>query len=625
MKKIVLIFLLVVTVGTVALIYSTHAKPPPHAADLLPDSTLIFLDIPEFAASRDNFSKTELYALWQEPEVQAFLDKPLTLLRENPSHPGRDNGNAALLDFVLNTMQGEVFFGLTRVTILPSLNAGLIVGADVRHKKIEATAGLYKLEGTLKKAYPDGEFSDKRYLGVKYSVWQLSPQLPICHAFFNSLVVFTLGEDTMRDLIAAYTGQVPTDFKRLSTSPRFISARQHASSNYEFLGYVNVEQVLGLFGPLLAFAPQTSGTFQKLSGMDVSAYSMKFVDRGVEDVGFISYSHNPPKLSPPTARKTLALTSPDTLFYSVGAADLSGFYEEGMQALSQSGNATMMSSIGQFEQALRVHGIHMREDILQYVGPETAIIATWRTGSRFPDVALVAEIANEDKLRPALDKAMNALKQSTLGTDEMAPWDETEIAGHRLRTVRIGAGLVAPTYTTTGQFLILADTPDYARELVTQVTQSKPTLASNATYQEFMKRMPVNGSSYGYADLRGLFTPLYAAAKSAASQIGNNEFVDFDKLPQTETISRHLFPFVSATVSEPERVTSISFSPVGKSMVAAATAGGGIWAATEFGPQLASLTDQYTMPASPKRSSGKTVPSAPDGNRTAAPQTPATP
>ncbi|HTS18216.1 MAG TPA: DUF3352 domain-containing protein [Verrucomicrobiae bacterium] len=625
MKKIVLVFLLVVAIVTVALVFTTFTKPAPHAADLLPDSTLVFLDIPDFTRSRDNFSKTELYALWQEPEVQAFLNKPLTLLRENPSHPGQDNGNAALANFFLNTAQGEVFLGLTHITILPSLNVGLVAGADVGHKKIQAIAGLYKLEASLQKANPQGDFEERSYLGVKYSLWQLSPELPICHAFFNSLVVFTLGEDTMRDLIASYTGQVPVDFKRLSTSPRFTDVQRHASRDYEFLAYANVEEVLNLFGPLLAFSPQTAGAFQKLSGMNASAFSMKFVDRGVEDVSFVSYSHNAPAPAPPVTRKTIALTSPDTLFYSADNANLSAFYEESMQALSQSGNTSIMSSVAQFQQGLRTNGIHMQEDILQRIGPETAVIATWREGARFPDVALAAEISHEDTLRPALDNAMNALKQSALGDDQLAPWDESVVAGHTLRTVRVGAGQLAPTYTTTGQFLILAGTPDYARELVTQTAESKPTLASNTTYQQFMSRMPANASAYSYADLRGLFAPLYAIARSASSAIGNNEFVDINKLPPTETISKHLFPFVSATVSETGHVTSTSFSPVGKSMVFVAGAGGGIWAATEFGPQLEQLTSHYTTPASPRRSSNRAVPSAPNGNQTAPSQTPAIP
>jgi hypothetical protein len=310
-------------------------------------------------------------------------------------------------------------------------------------------------------------------------------------------------------------------------------------------------------------------------------------------------------------------------------------YEEGMQSLSQAGGAAMMATVEQFQQNLRTRGIHVREDVLQKLGPELAAIANWRPGARTPDFAIVGEISNAEKLRPALDGVMNALKESALGDDQKAPWDETESGGWKLRTVRIGAGLIAPTYTTTDQFFILASTPDYVRELLAQVRESKPTLATSATYQQAMKRLPMNGSSYGYADLRGLFEPFYGLAKLGVSQIGTNEFVDAGKLPRSETIAKHLFPFVSATVSEPQQAASTSFSPFGKSVAVLAGVGGGIWVANTFGPQLAQHLGLPSGPAEPhppgakpawpRKSSSRGVPSAPGENQTGASQTPATP
>ena len=620
MKKVVAVFLLLSAIVGAALIYLKLSRPAPHAADLLPESTLVFIDIPDFSKSRADFAKTELYALQQEPEVQAFLEKPLALLHETFSSAGGPRDADVVGNFILDGMQGEVFLALTHVTIFP-FDMGLILGMDVRHKRIEAAAGLYQLESTLKRTYPHGSFEDKTYLGVKYSVWETQPGFPVCHAFFNSLAVFTLGEDTMRDAIACYTGQAPPDFKRLATSAKFQNAQQHASRDHEFLAYLNVEQMLSLVGPLLALAPQTSDLYQKLARIQTSAYSMTFVDRGVEDVGFVAFSKAVPKPEPPTQRKTLALTSPDTLLYSVGSIDFAAVYEQGMQSLSQSGMASPALAVDQFQQVLRNRGLHIREEVLQRLGPEVAVIAKWRTGAHVPDVALVSEVTDADKLRPALDGAMNALKESALGGDDKFPWDETESAGPKLRTVRIGDGLLAPTYATTDRFFILATTPDYARELLAQVAESKPTLAASAVYQQSMKRLPLNGSSYGYADLHGLFGPLYVLAKAGLSQLGENEFVDPRKLPQAETIARHLFPFVSATVSAPQQTTSTSFSPFGKSMVVVAGVGGGIWAANTFGPQWS----QSAMPILPKKSSSTAAPSAPRESQKAASQTPAAP
>jgi Protein of unknown function (DUF3352) len=621
MKRVIAVLVLLTAVIAAALVYFVLNKPAPHAADLLPESTLTFIDIPDLSKSRTEFTKTEFYALWHEPEVQAFLAKPLAALREMAPSVGAPKDADTIGGLVFDAMQGEVFLAVTHVTLFPVFNPGVVCGVDVRTKRIEAVAGLYQLEGQLKRAYPKGTYQTKTYLGVKYILWETEPGYPVCHAFFNSLVVFTYGEDAMRDMIASWTGQVPRDFKRLANSQKFKNVQQHASVNHEFLAYANVEEALNLIGPLLAFAPQTAGMYQKLSRTQAAAYSLSFVDRGIEDVGFIACSSGVPKPTPPTQRKTLALTTPDTLVYSVGSADLAGTYEEVMQSLSQSGSAGMMLTVAQFQQGLRTRGIRMGEDVLQKLGPEFAVIANWRPGTRSPEIAIVSEITDADKLRPALDAAMDALRESCGGTNETLPWDVTEGAGQKLRSVHIGSGLPAPTYALTDQFFILASNPDYARALVIQAKESKPTLATSMVYQQSVKRLPTNGSSYGYADLRGLFTSLYGLMKPILTGTGSSPFVDVSKLPQSETIAKHLFPLVSATVSEPQQTTSTSFSPLGKSLAVVAGVGGAVWAVNTFGPQL----QQSAMPIWPKKSSSTAVPSAPTESQTGVSQTPTTP
>src|SRR6266478_3062987 len=365
MKKVIAVLLLLIVVVTAALIYFAFGKPAPRAASLLPESTLAFLDIPDLSKSRAEFAKTEFYALWHEPEVQAFLAQPLAALRDVSASVGAPKDADTIGGLVLAAMQGEVFLAITRVTLFPDFNPGLVLGVDVRTKRIETMAGLYKLEGELKRSYPNGTYQTKEYLGVKYALWETNPRLQVCHAFFNSLVVFTLGEDAMRDMIASWTGQVPRDFKRLADSAKFKNIQQHGSKNHDFLAYFNVEEMLNLVGPLLALSPQTAGAYQKLARIQASAYSLTFEDRGIQDVGFVAYSSSVPKPTPPTQRKTLALTTPDTLVYCVSSADLAAIYEEVMQSLSQSGSANLMLMAGQFQQALRSRGIRVGEDVLQ--------------------------------------------------------------------------------------------------------------------------------------------------------------------------------------------------------------------------------------------------------------------
>jgi hypothetical protein len=624
MKKVVIVLLLLTATVAAVLVYYSFLKPAPKAADLLPESTLVFLDIPDFSQSRTEFTNTELYALWHEPEVQAFLEKPLAALHAALINVGAPKEENALAEQILDALQGEVFLALTRVTL--PFNPGVVMGVDVRRRRIEAAAALYALENKLKSSNPTGKFAESKFLGVKYALWEARPGMVICQASLNSLYLFTLGEETMRDVIACYARQTPRGFKRLSASAKYRNVLQHTSKNKEFLAYCNVEEVLNLAGPLLALSPQTSGFYEKLSRLQTSTASMTFVGGGIEDIGFTAYSSEAPQPSAVVHRRTLALTTTDTLLYWANTADLAALYDEAMQALSQSGNANMMAATGQFQQNLRNQGVRLREDVLQKLGPECAVLGDWRAGTRAPNCAFVSEIANAAQLQPALDGVMNALKSATWGED--SPWDETEYDGHRLRTAHLGTSVVAPTYTTTDQFFIFASTPDYARQLLAQVKNAKPTLAQSERYAQSMKQLPDGGSSYLYADLRGLFEPLYALGKDTWSQAGENDLVDLKKLPSSPAIAKHLFPFVSTAVTQPRQEITTSYSPFGKALTLAAGIGGAIWISDAFGPTVkpfappALKTD--AQPALPRTSSNMAVPSASGENQTAGSQTPAT-
>src|SRR5260221_4949109 len=140
MKKVIAVVLLLIAAVTAAIIYFMFGKPAPRAASLLPESTLAFVDIPDLSKSRAEFTKTEFYALWHEPEVQAFLAQPLAALRDVSASVGAPKDAATVGGLVFDAMQGEVFFAVTRVTFIltpPFFNPGLLAGVDVRGSRIE--------------------------------------------------------------------------------------------------------------------------------------------------------------------------------------------------------------------------------------------------------------------------------------------------------------------------------------------------------------------------------------------------------------------------------------------------------------------------------------------------------
>jgi len=88
-------------------------------------------------------------------------------------------------------------------------------------------------------------------------------------------------------------------------------------------------------------------------------------------------------------------------------------------------------------------------------------------------------LQNPDVMPRRLDVAMTALKAAT---DIATPWDTTQFHDVTLRTLRLRTTVPAPTYFTSDKFFVLASSPDYARELVSQLKEPVPSLAANTGY-----------------------------------------------------------------------------------------------------------------------------------------------
>jgi hypothetical protein len=62
--------------------------------ELLPQETLLLVEVPDFQRTRTHWHASDLYQIWREPSVQAWLQKPLARL------PKDRGGRKTLEDFL---------------------------------------------------------------------------------------------------------------------------------------------------------------------------------------------------------------------------------------------------------------------------------------------------------------------------------------------------------------------------------------------------------------------------------------------------------------------------------------------------------------------------------------------
>jgi len=612
----ILVLLFVITaIGAVSYLVYSYTRKAPVASEIVPSSTLLFANLPNFPKSQSEFFETEAYQLFQEPEIQALISEPLELFRELLTKQETDE---ELLKLLVDIFQGEIFFAITHVNIIPAPDVGVAIGADTKLKKIQAAALLVQLEKELKEGNPNAQFETKKHLGIKYSVWELTPNYPICQTFLNSMMVLTLGETTMHDVIDRFKGKAETP--SLSGTIAYENVINRMPIDHELFIYFNANEITQLLAPILAMVPQGMSTIQKLQGILSSGGSVTFEDSNVKDVMFIATKEGSSKAPASSQQKILELTSPDTSLYFSKSANLSESYDALMESLSQAGNPVITARATAFERSLRRVSLRIREDILASLGPEFAVIGRWKSSSLLPELALVTEIKKGTNVRPAIDTTFDVLKDVLVGIPSQLSWTLNQANNEIFHVLQPSIGPIAPTYVTTDKYLIIGLSQPYVQELVSKSSNPGPTLTQDPDYQATMNRLPNNGHSYSYCNLTTIFEPLYALAKNQLTKIApaDNAYLDFRKLPQAETISKHLSPLGAVSVHSAEGQTTTTYSPFGTAGTFIAGAAGGFLTAQALGviPDLASI------PILSKTSSNTEIHQSPHGNLAAVSGTP---
>ncbi|MEI6082877.1 MAG: hypothetical protein WCS70_01100 [Verrucomicrobiota bacterium] len=599
MKKVLLIFIALTLIVAAAILIFNRGGRSPAGAELLPESTLLFVDAPDFQAAREQLRGTPLAALWAEPEVQAFLQKPLAAVQGGLK---KERWEEALA-----LPQGEVFVAITRFAATPKTEVGGAVGIDCKLHKVQAFAYLKVYEHQLAKYNPAATLEKKNYLSIDYTVVHASPAAQFCYGFLGTLLVGTTDEEQMRDMITRFTRNALPEAVSLAGSMRFQNAIQRLPKNSAGHAFINMEQLFSQYGMLLLMAAQGSPMLESLGNIQATTVAVNFDGAGLTDSSIITYSkdHQP---DPPIQQSTLAVAPGDSALYAVQSTDLAGGFTKLMEALARSGNPTALKIGGDLDKYLSDAGVRLSDDFLTHLGPEVAYIGNWRSGARSPDFALVAEV--KDPITK-FDTIVETIKKTVERTDDITH------AGETLHVIRTGSSYAAPTYVLTEKYFVLALTPDYAKEIITQIKSGTTSLADSAEFKSVAQRVPTGGSSFTYCDLRKVMGGLYTLAHATATN--TDSFIAWNKLPQPETIMRHLGPYVSTTVEGAKASTTTTYSPIGKPLTYIVALAGGIGAAQ---PLLAQIP-WASIPGLPTASSSTGAPPPPPDNQKATSQTPA--
>lgn len=582
--KWLVILLLLVAVASSLYLLVPHKTKTPTGASLLPADTFLFLQMPDVAKSKQDFKTTALYQIWSEKEVQDFVGKAAEAMRTAYHEKVGDNPYASLLRRGTELARGEMFIALPELGAIQKEIPSMVMGVDVKERKAEANQWIDEVKAKLKAEVAKLAEESTTYKGVTYKRWT-TPRTTISLAYFGSMLVVTSKPEAMEQIIDRIKDKAAPILEK---DERYQNARKHMPSAYAALAYCNPKPLVAMLKGLVLFMPQLQSTMQGADAVQAISYSTTFTNGSFQDVVFVDAPvgtrGDMGAETAPTQRKTLPLTSASALVYSVQSMNMGKARDTLFQPLQSIPVPKLQELLFQLEKFNRDNGIDPNE-FLNGIGPEYAFSLNWETNAPMPEMFVALEIRDMAKITASLDKLWQWGKTSATETG-MDPF--TDIAYNGVTIHAMQSPIVSPCYVVTEKFLLISLQSDTAKQLIDKQAGAGKSLADNPIYQKTISTLPSGGYSYSYLDTSNLFMrtynfirPLVARYGGAASAV--QSYVDLNKMPQTQTIAKHLQPSAATQVADKDGFTTVIISPVG---MPAVTVGAMIGAAVAIGAEL---------------------------------------
>lgn len=579
MRKIypVAVGLLAVAAGGAAVYL--HQKPSlalsarPRIAECLPAGTLLLLSAPDPARTAADWKTTDLYQIWSEPEVRAFLEKPLSKI---PPHADFD----ALLARAAKVDPKNLFIALTRLdekTNHPHFVAGFQFKGDSK----EVDALLAQPKASLRASQPAGKADLLNYQGRAIETFETPEGDVLASAFLDDWYVAGNDVALVQSTIDRLDHRAPAGAPALDQDGVFQAVCAKLPANPETLIFARAQPFLGRIFALAAASGQPLPAGSRAAAEKLQAFgaSTRIEDGKIRDTIYaLAPGGEPGKLR----MSSLPLTSADTILYVASTLQWPAHPE----ALSLAGTpaAGAMAALAGWAEALKRQGI-TADSFRAALADEACAQLDWPADHTQPAPLLSFDLRD----RAAAQKLLDGLAAARI--DDGPAWQKTPgDQGRASYTLNLpNVVFVSPTLTLTDQHLIAGLNSSDVLDAAKRDRAGASVLAGSEGYKAASAAVVKPNVAFAYVDARAFFERAYGVLKPAAvmgaalfaPQI--SDYVDLGKLPETGTISRHLSPTV---FSEAVDARGVTLESLGSVTLAQAVAGMAIGAGAAAEPMI---------------------------------------
>jgi hypothetical protein len=597
------------------------ASAPERAQDILPQSTLAYIELPNLTQSRARLTESALGQIRNEPSVDRFLSQ---------GFPVAQTLQAALeqrLGFGWSDLR-DAFPGQVTVVLLDARALetetlcwlGLLADVDASSP---AFAALRDLLLTRYAEATQSEASQVELAGVPATMLCQKDDTTLLAATAGGRFIVVRGPDRehTRELLASLLGR---EGGRLAADATFRAGRAQSTLTHEDLyAYVDLGRLLSRLGPELPESFRQGLELSGLTGLQAVTLAVSIEPPGVRDELCL--------LAPAPRRGLLALAPAATLdesawlryvpvdavSFSAGGIDLGATYRLLWQLseLVLGPPATRLhEQLAEFERQV---GVSIDGDIFDQVGPEMVEFTVLpRLGPVVgrADSLMVLAVKDRERLQSALEKLkayFETPREPAPGQKLQVQWEERSFDGYPLTRVLIanpwqplepGFTLYRDESVTPPRDLLLVALRFQSLKNMLSYVAGAPAAAgarqpdagarqpdagapeagrpaadvrTNPDFTQLRSALPPAVSDLSYSDLRRQFLATYWQAVAWASLMqgaSGRTLFNPDLIPPGEDVARHLFGLVIATASDETGIRTQAYGPVAYSTLVAAVA-----------------------------------------------------
>lgn len=569
----------------------------------LPKDTMMAMGAPNLSASMAEFAKMPLAKMWAEQEVQAFFADVMELARkkldEGMKQAKEMHAQGALPvdpDQIMKLRINGFAFAITKMQMAvgkhgPQPNLGFVLHLDFGESAPTWSALMQMGLGMMEAEAGDQMVKQESKIGdvalLSYSPpEEVGTEMGLNIAMVpQGVLIGTLASD-VREIVAAMNGKTPM----LGASSHYqTSAARLDATGAEFELFMRPD-------PMVDFAMSSlrMGVEQgALEGIDMDGVDRAVTAMGLRNLGAMGMTSSYVDgkcisrsfASNGGAAATAAAKTIDTSFLKWVPKDAVGFssgtfaamsvYDtlvRGLQAYDAEFAKQMMGQLAEMEKQL---GFNIRDDFFGSIGDH---YISWSmpmgTISSPPEMAVLVKVTDETKL-------VNVLKNLAKLSNGMVEIEEGEKRGVMAYQIRVnfdptqGMGgmnpfdMFQPTFAFKQGYMVAgfsaSDVKRVFQRMDRKEDEPKGDIRGNKEFAAIAASIPTGVTSLSFTDWKSNFESLYQVATGllAFVPMGDEVPIDMSLLPDSATLTKHLFGSVSYSKTDATGTESVVVSPFG--------------------------------------------------------------